>query len=146
MNERCQGVGDQVCRGRLDADLGKHDCAAFFGSSFILLDHLGYKGDLSGDVEVMGAIFRTGLEGMLTVLAIGTHDGNENEGLLGQIGEVDIVQVAHFDARGSPVRVELLTLDHNLLQLGLRAASHGPLQISWQVGGDVLDGVLSGVT
>lgn len=94
---RCQRPGDEVGRGRLDADLGEHDGAASFGGVLVFLDHLPHIRHLAGDVEIVGAILGAGLEGVLSVGSIGAHGGDQDEGLLGQSGKFDLIEVADFD-------------------------------------------------
>jgi hypothetical protein len=93
----------------------------------------------------VGAVLGAGLECVLAELAIGADGGEEDEGLLGEAGEVFIGEVANLNAGLFAVRVELLALGHHILQFGLRAAGHCPLEIGGQMRRDVLGGVLSGV-
>jgi hypothetical protein len=141
-DEGGEGPGDEVGRRRLDADLREHEGAGLFRRAFVLFEHLGDEGHLARHVEVVRAILGASLEGVLAQLAVGPNGGDEDEGLLGEGSQVRVGQTADLNPGLDTVRVELLALSNQVLQLGLRAPCYGPLEVGGQVGGDVLGRVL----
>lgn len=141
----CQGEREEIRRGGLDADLRDHDGPGGFGRVFVFLDHGGDVGDFAGDVEVVGAILGAGFEGVLAVGGVGTDGGDENEGLLGEGGEVGVVEGTGFYGGGCAVWVELFELFGEELKFGLGAAGDGPFKGAGEVSGDVLCGEFAGV-
>jgi len=48
-------------------------------------------------VNVVGAVFSTGFEGMFSIHTIRSNGGNENGGLSGKVSHLDIIEIAYFD-------------------------------------------------
>lgn len=118
----------------------------------------------------MRSVVRASSVGVLSVLGKGAHAGDEDEGGLGQLVKVILVEVADFDVCAAgladdslkaekeemrqrrrrtglgPVAVDLLALVGESAELGLGTTRDGPFQVDGELGGDVVSGALAGIT
>lgn len=96
----CGDVGDQVRRGRFDADLGDEDGSGLFGGRLMLEDDLLDPGSLAGDVKVMCARLCGGLNDGRRVQVKWTNGVEDDSCLLGKSGQLRGAEVGDGDDVG----------------------------------------------
>lgn len=96
-NHRDKRPGDQIRRGRFNANLRYHDGSTGFCGFLVFLDHIRNISNLSSDIKIVGAILSASFEAILSVKRIWANGADEDFGFLGKFTQIRIIQSANFN-------------------------------------------------